>query len=61
MILIGEANILGGPNINSPNGTILDNWVVESFILADEPFTKALEIFETLKLVFQLIINYVEN
>ena len=45
--LIGEPNILGGPKINPPNHTILDNWVFENFILADEPFAKALRIFET--------------
>ena len=26
---------------------ILDNWVFENFILADEPFSKVLQIFET--------------
>ena len=29
----------------------LDNWVFESFILADEPFAKTLRIFETCVLV----------
>ena len=38
--------------------TILDNWVFGNFILADEPFAKALQIF---KIVFQLTIIYVEN
>ena len=30
---------------------ILDNWVCEHFILVDETFTKALQIFETFILV----------
>ena len=30
-----------------PDYTILDNWVFENFILADEPFAKALQILET--------------
>ena len=39
--LIGSANdvistSIGGPSINPPNGRILDNWVSEVFILADE-------------------------
>ena len=34
-----------------PNCTILDNWIFENFILADEPFAKALRIFETYVLV----------
>ena len=33
--------------INPPDCNILDNWVFESLILADEPFVKALRIFET--------------
>ena len=36
---------------NSPTRTILDNWVFEKFTLADEPFAKALLIFETCVLV----------
>ena len=36
--LIVKPNILGGPNRNSPNWTILDNWVLKNLILADEPF-----------------------
>ena len=31
--------------------TILDNWCFENFILADEPFGRALRIFETCVLV----------
>ena len=34
-------------NISTPNCTILDNWVFENFILADEASAKALRIFET--------------
>ena len=30
-----------------PECIILDKWVFENFILADEPFTKALQIFES--------------
>ena len=36
----------GGPNRNPPNCTILDNWVLENFILTDESFAKALQTFE---------------
>ena len=32
---------------NSPNCAILDSWVYEIFLLADEPFAKALRILET--------------
>ena len=32
---------------NPPDCIILDNWVFENFILADEPFAKILWIFET--------------
>ena len=49
--IIGGQNILGGPNRNPPNCTFLDNWIFEDFILANEPFTKALQIFETCVLV----------
>ena len=45
--LIGELNVLSAPNRNPPNCTILDNWVSKSFILANEPFAKALGISET--------------
>ena len=37
--------------INPPDCIILDNWVFENFILANEPFAKALQIFETYKSV----------
>ena len=33
--------------LNSPDCIILDNRVFENLILADEPFAKALQIFET--------------
>ena len=33
--------------ISPPDWTILDNWVFENFILADEPLAKALRNFET--------------
>ena len=36
---------------NPPDCTILGYWVFESFILADEPFAKALRIFEICVLV----------
>ena len=32
---------------NHPNCTILDSWVFEKFILADEPFTKTLRNLKT--------------
>ena len=34
-------------NKNPPECIILDNWVFENFILADEPFAKPLRIFES--------------
>ena len=34
-----------------PNCIMLDSWVFENFILADEPFAKPLEFFETCVLV----------
>ena len=56
--LITEANILGGPNRNPPKCTILDNWVFEDFVLADETFAKDLQIFKT---CVSAITIYVEN
>ena len=38
---------LGMPRRAPPNCIILDNKVFEKFLLADEPFAKALEIFKT--------------
>ena len=32
---------------NPPNCTTWDSWVFNNFILADEPFAKALQILET--------------
>ena len=54
--IIGFANnaisgSIGGPNRIPPNCTTLDNWAFEDFILADEPFAKVLQIFETRVLV----------
>ena len=37
--------------LNPPKCTILDSWVFENFILADEPFAKVLPILETCVLV----------
>ena len=34
-----------------PDSIILDNWVFENFLLADKPFAKVLQIFETCVLV----------
>ena len=46
--VIGRPNISIEVNRNYPNcTTILDNWIFENFILADESFAKALHIFET--------------
>ena len=36
---------------NPPDCSILCNWVFDNFILADEPFTKAWQSFETCVLV----------
>ena len=47
LIDIGEPIILGWPNRNLRNYTILDNWVFENFIIADEQCVRALQIFET--------------
>ena len=33
--------------MNPPNSTISDDWIFENFILPNEPFAKALWIFET--------------
>ena len=41
--------ILVLPVINSPDCTILDNLVFENFILADEPFAKALKALKALE------------
>ena len=49
------------PCTSPPNGIVLDNGVVESFILADKPFPKALGIFENSLLVYQLITIHAEN
>ena len=38
---------IGMSRITPPNWRILDNWVFENVILADEPFAKGLRIFET--------------
>ena len=35
------------PQITPPDCTNFDNWVFENFILADQPFAKALRVFET--------------
>ena len=45
--LIVEPNILGEPNRNLPNCSVLENCYFENFILADEPFAKALQNFKT--------------
>ena len=37
----------GMSGITLPNWTSLDKWVFENFMLADEPFAKALQISET--------------
>ena len=45
---MGESNILDvRQNRNSPNCTILDSWVFDNFILADEPLAKDLQMLET--------------
>ena len=36
---------IGVPNRIPPNWTTLDNWAFEDFILANEPFAKALIFF----------------
>ena len=49
---------LNGPNISSkidPYCTILDSLVFENFVLADEPFTKASRILETVSSYFSTI------
>ena len=48
--LNGKLTELSKPVIsvkNPPDYIILDNWVFENFILADEPFAEILQIFET--------------
>ena len=41
------SNTSEGLNKNPPDCAILDNWVFENFILADETFEKALRSLET--------------
>ena len=48
---IGRSDIPDKENINPANCTSLNNWVFENFILANKPFAKALQIFETCILV----------
>ena len=45
--LIGEPNILGGPNRNPLSCAILNKLVFESFMLVDEPFDKVIRVIET--------------
>ena len=42
---------IGMPRITPPNCIILDNWVFQNFILANEPFAKALRLLGTCVLV----------
>ena len=42
-----KLDISDGPSINRPNGAVLDNWFFLNFILAEEPFAKALRVFGT--------------
>ena len=52
------SNDIGLPK-NPPDCSILCNWVFDNFILADEPFAKAVQIFETCVFVNNNL--YVEN
>ena len=44
--VIGRPNTSIETNRNYPNWKILENWIFEDIILADEPFAKAWQIFE---------------
>ena len=50
--LVRWLNISGRPRINSLNSSVLDKWVFENFLSADELFVKSIRIFETCVLVF---------
>ena len=43
--VIGRPKISSETNRNYPNCIILENWIFEDIVLADEPFAKALHIF----------------
>ena len=43
----GRPNISSQANRNYSNCTIWENWYFENFILADEPFAKALHMFQS--------------
>ena len=60
-----EFKVLNGLNcpsfllkINSSNCTILNSWVFENFVAADEPITKALQNLETCVKVSSYVENY---
>ena len=55
-LAIGALNRLFGL-INPPDCTILNNWISQTFILADEPFAKALQFFKKLFETCVLLIN----
>ena len=48
---MGRPNISSEANRSYANCTVLDDWIFENFVLADEPFAKALHTFETCVLV----------
>ena len=45
--VIGRPNISSETNRNYPDCIILENWIFEVIILADEPFAKAFHIIGT--------------
>ena len=47
ILFIDSAGFNRSRELNPPDYTIWDNWVFENFMLADESFPKALQIFET--------------
>ena len=49
--LIVGPNILSTNSINLPDCIIFDSWIFKNFILADEPFSKALQNLKTCVLV----------
>ena len=51
LLITTTAEFIKSRKLNLPNCIILDSYVVEDFILADEPFVKASWIFEACVLI----------
>ena len=51
LLITTTAGLIRSRKLNLPNCIILDSYVVEDFILADEPFVKASRMFEACVLI----------